>query len=47
LRWGYQLQFKDSPPVARRPTVLSGYQDPGMNSALEESINALIEKDAV
>jgi len=47
LRWGYQLQFRENPPVARRPTVLSGYTDPAMNLALKESIEALLDKNPV
>ena len=47
LKWGYPLQFNNTPPVTRRPTVTSGYKDPLMNQNLEESVRKLLEKRAI
>ena len=47
LRWGYPIQFSQEPPVTRHPVVQSGYADMEMDRFLEESINALLLKQAI
>jgi len=47
LRHGYSLEFRESPQLARKPTVLSGSNNPVRNLVLQDQIDAMLEKQAI
>ena len=47
LKEGYSLPFKVRPPLSRSPVIISHYADPVKNKRLKESLQALIQKQAV
>ena len=47
LKEGYTLPFKVRPPLTRSPLIVSGYANPVKNKHLKESLQALIQKQAV
>ena len=47
LKEGYSLPFKVRPPLSRSPVIISHYADPIKNKHLKESLQALIQKQAV
>ena len=47
LKEGYSLPFKVRPPLSRSPVIISGYANPTRNNHLKESLQALIQKQAV
>ena len=47
LKEGYSLPFKVRPPLSRSPVIISHYANPVKNKHLKESLQALIQKQAV
>ena len=47
LKEGYSLPFKVRPPLSRSPVIVSHYADPVKSKNLKESLQALIQKQAV
>ena len=47
LKEGYSLPFKVQPPLSRSPVIISHYANPVKNKHLKESLQALIQKQAV
>ena len=47
LKEGYTLPFKVRPPLSRSPVIISGYTIPTRIRHLKESLQALIQKQAV
>ena len=47
LKDGYSLPFKVRPPLSRSPVIISHYSDLVKNKHLKESLQALIQKQAV
>ena len=47
MKEGYSLPFKVRPPLSRSPVIFSGYANPVKNRHLKESLQALIQKQAV
>ena len=47
LKQGYSLPFKVRPPLSRSPVTVSHYADPVKSKTLKESLQALIQKQAV
>ena len=47
LREGYQLPFKERPPLARSPVIVSGSSAPLRNKMLNEALQSLGQKQAI
>ena len=47
LREGYQLPFKERPPLARYPVIVSGSSAPLRNKKLNEALQSLDQKQAI
>ena len=47
LREGYQLPFKERPPLARFPVIVSGSSAPLRNKKLNEALQSLGQKQAI
>ena len=47
LQEGYNLPFKDKPPLTRSPVIISGYANPVKNKHIKDSLQALLQKQAV
>ena len=47
LKEGYSLPFKVRPPLSRSPVIVSHYADPVKSKNLKDSLQALIQKQAV
>ena len=47
LREGYQLPFKERPPLARFPVIVSGSSNPLRNKNLNEALHSLGQKQAI
>ena len=47
LREGYQLPFKERPPLARFPVIVSGSSAPLRNKNLNEALQSLAQKQAI
>ena len=47
LQEGYHLPFKEKPPLTRSPVIISGYANPVKSKHLKDSLQALIQKQAV
>ena len=47
LREGYQLPFKERPPLTRSPVIVSGYSNPIRNKNLNEDLQSLGQKQAI
>ena len=47
LREGYQLPFKERPPLARYPVIASGSSNPIRNKNLNEALQSLGQKQAI
>ena len=47
LQEGYTLPFKEKPPLTRSPVIISGYANPVKNKHIKDSLQALLQKQAV
>ena len=47
LREGYQLPFKERPPLARFPVIISGSSNPSRNKSLNEALHSLGQKQTI
>ena len=47
LREGYQLPFKERPPLARFPVIVSGSSNPSRNKSLNEALHSLGQKQTI
>ena len=47
LQEGYNLPFKEKPPLTRSPVIISGYANPVKSRHIKDSLQALIQKQAV
>ena len=47
LREGYQLPFKERPPLARFPVIISGSSNPSRNKSLNEALHSLGQKHTI
>ena len=47
LREGYQLPFKERPPLARFPVIVSGSSNPSQNKSLNEALHSLGQKQTI
>ena len=47
LKEGYSLPFKVRPPLSRSPVIVNHYADPVKSKNLKDSLQALIQKQAV
>ena len=47
LQEGYNLHFKEKPPLTRSPVIISGYANPVKSKHIKDSLQALIQKQAV
>ena len=47
LREGYQLPFKERPPLARFPVIISGSSNPSQNKSLNEALHSLGQKQTI
>ena len=47
LQEGYTLPFKEKPSLARSPVIISGYANPVKNKHIKDSLQALLQKQAV
>ena len=47
LREGYQLPFKERPPLARFPVIVSGSLNPSRNKNLSEALHSLGQKQTI
>ena len=47
LQEGYHLHFKEKPPLSRSPVIINGYANPVKSKHLKDSLQALIQKQAV
>ena len=47
LREGYQLPFKERPPLARFPVIVSGSSNPSRNKNLSEALHSLGQKQTI
>ena len=47
LQEGYTLPFKEKPPLTRSTVIISGYANPVKNKHIKDSLQALLQKQAV
>ena len=47
LQEGYNLPFKEKPPLTRSPVIISGYANPVKSKHIKDSLQALLQKQAV
>ena len=47
LQEGYNLPFKEKPPLTRSPVIISGYANPVKSKLIKDSLQELIQKQAV
>ena len=47
LQEGYNLPFKEKPPLTRSPVIISGYANPVKSKHIKVSLQELIQKQAV
>ena len=47
LQEGYTLPFKEKPPLTRSLVIISGYANPVKNKHIKDSLQALLQKQAV
>lgn len=47
LRWGYNLEFAEPPPLSNSPTIFSDRKDPAKNDIIWGQIQILLQKGAL